>query len=185
MNERPHSNTRHAVRDSDRSQTFATRERIISNTRYAIRDSNGNQARAIAERIIPNTRHTVRDSDGSQRGATKKRFLSNTRYTIRNRDRGEGAAYIKSILSNTRYAVGSTIVGDGRRDSDRTGVFVVFTRPPPTEGHLYFVGFVGKDVVVYTIYFKIFCPDGGGCHEGKKECEKFFHIVRLLVNIRL
>ena len=100
-----------------------------------------------------------------------ERRTSDTRYTVSDSHRSQTFAIEERTTSNTRYAVGGTIVGDGRRDSDGVGVAVA-----PT-GYLYLIRFVGKNVVVYTIHFKIICPKGGRCHEGKKECEKFFHIV--------
>ena len=50
---------------------------------------------------------------------------------------------------------------------------------------LHFVGFVGKGLVIDAIYGESLCPQASRCHQGKKECKKFFHIVCLLVNIRL
>ena len=55
------SNTRYAVRDSDRGEGLAILESIISNTHYAVGDSNRGERMASIKSILSNTRYAIGD----------------------------------------------------------------------------------------------------------------------------
>ena len=84
--ERTATNGRHTVRDGDRGEVPAARERIIFDGRNAVGDVDRGKA-GVIERTLSDSRYTVADGDGGEVGASlvfANHFIS-TSYNLNGR----------------------------------------------------------------------------------------------------